>query len=30
MCFKESTADELVDAADHFTDLSEREDTYLL
>jgi len=30
MCFSESTAEELVDAADTFIDLSERTDTFLL
>jgi uncharacterized LabA/DUF88 family protein len=30
LCFRESTADELVAAADSFLDLSEREDTFLL
>jgi uncharacterized LabA/DUF88 family protein len=30
MAFKESTADELVEAADSFLDLSERQDTFLL
>ncbi|KAB1188828.1 MULTISPECIES: NYN domain-containing protein [Haloferax] len=30
MSFKESTADELIDAADTFIDLSERQETFLL
>jgi uncharacterized LabA/DUF88 family protein len=30
MAFKESTADELIEAADSFLDLSERQDTFLL
>jgi uncharacterized LabA/DUF88 family protein len=30
MAFKESTADELIEAADQFVDLSERQETFLL
>jgi uncharacterized LabA/DUF88 family protein len=30
MAFEESTADELIDAADTFLDLSERQETFLL
>ncbi|MFB6304655.1 MAG: NYN domain-containing protein [Haloferacaceae archaeon] len=30
LCFRDSTADELIDAADSFLDLSEREDRFLL